>query len=296
VLAGAYVDSTGGGALCKASGCAMMLGRDGRERFGEPSASENPTTLLNGVTLIFRVTPTDEEDIERLPEGIPAMCWWQGHFPPISASRYPNGDYNCNMLPTMEGKECLELGHEKAYAECRRRVLAEWHYIQDDFPEFRRYRLSWVAPALGIRESTRVLGEYVLTEHDLRAGLSGQQHADIVTIADHSVDRHGSSSSAWEMKEPYGVPYRCLIPLGFHNLLIACRGASFSSLAASSCRLSRTMIQLGQAAGIAAAVATDAGVDVAAAPAELLRAALRAEHVQLEWPLSEDLRAYLQDA
>jgi hypothetical protein len=55
-----------------------------------------------------------------------------------------------------------------------------------------------------------------------------------------------------QMLEAYGVPYRCLIPKGFDNLLVAGRGAGFSHIAASSCRLSRTMMSIGHAAGFAA--------------------------------------------
>ena len=48
---------------------------------------------------------------------------------------------------------------------------------------------------------------------------------------------------------PWGVPLRCLQPNEVENLLVACRGASFSSLAASACRLQRTMKEMGEAAG-----------------------------------------------
>jgi hypothetical protein len=92
------------------------------------------------------------------------------------------------------------------------------------------------------------------------------------------------------------VPYRCLIPKGRSNLLIACRAASFSSLAASSCRLSRTMLELGEAAGTAVALAKELKVALPAVPPDRLRAALRTQHVQLEFPLSAELRAYVQQA
>jgi hypothetical protein len=210
-------------------------------------------------------------------------------------NHYPGGDLNVNMLPTMEGSEFRRLPHAEALAECRRRVRAEWHHVQQVFPEFQGYRLSWVAPELGVREGPRVVGEYVLTEHDLRAGLSGQRHADIIAVADHALDTHDSGSGGCgELQEPYGIPYRCLIPRGFGNLLVACRGASFSSLAASSCRLARTMMQLGQAAGSAAAIAKRRRVSVREAPPEALRECLREQHVQLEWPLTDDLRRHLR--
>ena len=95
-------------------------------------------------------------------------------------NHYPNGDLNINMLPTMDGEEFLRRGYQAAYAECRRRVLAHWHDLQTRYEEFRRYRITWIAPALGVRETRRIVGEYVLTEHDVRGGLSQQKHPDII--------------------------------------------------------------------------------------------------------------------
>ncbi len=294
VSARAYVDGTGGGELCKACGCEVMYGQESAGRFGEEGAPEQPNSLTNGATLIFRIAPADTKAVEPLPEGIPDKCWW-GSFPAMSAVQYPNGGYNCNMLPTMSGEELAKMASAAAYEECRRRVYAFWNHVQRGWPEFQRYRIAWLAPALGVRETTRLVGEYVLTLHDLRAGISKQQHPDIVTIADHSIDRHGTGGLGGEVMEPYGVPYRCLIPKGFKNLLISCRGASFSSIAASSCRLSRTMMQLGQAAGTAAAIAQEQGIGLPDVPPEILRARLREQHVQLEWPMSEDIKAYIND-
>lgn len=112
------------------------------------------------------------------------------------------------------------------------------------------------------------------------------------------MDTHGRSTGragCSEMEEPYGVPYRCLIPKGFQNLLIASRAAGFSSLAASSCRLSRTMIQLGQAAGTAACLAARDNTTLPQIQPDLLRTALRAQHVQLEFPMTEALTEYLKN-
>ena len=293
VTADAFVDATGDGALCQACGCEIMRGPESRARFDEPSAPEVADDRINGVTLIFRITPAESTDVEALPDEVPAHCWWADSFPAVSMVHYPNGDINVNMLPTMQGITFREMGYARAYAECRRRVYAQWHHLQAQYAEFRRYRIAWIAPALGVRETVRVVGKYVLTEHDLRAGLSRQRHTDIVALADHAMDHHGEGGSYGELREPYGVPYRCLIPQGFRNLLIACRAASFSSLAASSCRLSRTMIQLGQAAGTAVALAQHLGGSLPDVPATALQASLRAQHVQLAHPLSDDLRAHL---
>jgi len=294
LVADYHVDATGDGLLCMTAGCPTMTGQESRDRFGEPHAPANATARVNGVTLIYRVTPAPAPRVEPLPAGVPEGCWWAGGFPSAQINQYPNGDLNVNMLPTIDGAEFLRRGYSESVEECRRRVLAHWHYLQSGFAEFRNFRLSWMAPALGIRESRRVVGEYVLTEHDLVAGVNGQKHPDIICLADHIADTHGSHARGHgEPREPYGVPYRCLIPKGQRNLLVACRAASFSSIAASSCRLSRTMMQLGQAAGTAVALARQLKLDLPDVPAGRLRAALRAQHVQLDHPLPAELREYL---
>ncbi|MFP4250858.1 MAG: FAD-dependent oxidoreductase, partial [Armatimonadota bacterium] len=175
----------------------------------------------------------------------------------------------------------------------RRRVLAHWHYVQSEFPEFRGFRLTWIAPEVGLREERRVIGEHVLTEHDLLAGLSSQRHPDIIAIADHAMDLHGEGGGCRELTEPYGVPFRCLVAKGMRNVLVASRASSFSSIAASSCRLSRTMMQLGQAAGTAAAMGVQRGTDAREVSPDDLREALSEQHVQLEWPTPKELHEAL---
>jgi hypothetical protein len=298
VRASFYVDSTADAKLCQASGCELMKGQEGIETFGEPDAPAQPSTKVNAVTLIYRVTQRDHATVDPLPPDVPSECWWQSRFPFSLNSTYPNGDLNINMLPTMQGDEFLEFGYPAAYAECRRRVLAHWHFLQNHpgFPEFQRYAISWIAPALGVRETVRVVGEHILTEHDILAGISRQTDPDIITLADHAMDRHGEGGGCVELREPYGVPYRCLLPKGIDNLLIACRGASFSSIAASSCRLSRTMMSLGHAAGTACAVAAKMSVSLREVPVDELRRRLREEHVEFEWPRSASEIGRLKNA
>ncbi|AHF94646.1 hypothetical protein OPIT5_22640 [Opitutaceae bacterium TAV5] len=299
VTASCFVDATADIVLGRRAGCATSLGQEPRSLYGEPGAPLTPGPFINGVTLCYRVSPAGEAGVEPLPPDIPRHCWWNEGFPVASCARYPGGDYNINSLPTMDGCEAMRLGYADAYAECRRRIRAHWHHLQTTFTEFQRYRLASVAPALGVREGPRLLGRYVLTEHDLVAGLAGQRHDDIIALADHAKDTHGNEtgrSGARELAAPYGVPFRCLLPLEFDNLMVACRGASFSSVAVSSCRLSRTMMQLGQAAGTAAALAIrhrcDSPADVSPG---LLRESLIGQHVELSWPRSEEMVRYLDE-
>jgi hypothetical protein len=129
---------------------------------------------------------------------------------------------------------------------------------------FDTHKRVWMSPALGVRETHRLVGRYVLKEQDVDAGLAAQEHDDIVAISDHSVDFHGARPSREVPNGPYGIPFRCLLPKEVDNLLVACRGASFSSIGASTCRLSRTMMVLGQAAGTAAALFGAGAIDTEA--------------------------------
>jgi hypothetical protein len=289
-----WIDSAGG-AVCHALSCETLRGADPRCRFNESGAPAEVTDEVNGVTLIYKVMPGYTEAIEPLPPGVPSECWWGPHFPPMSCVQYPNMGRNCNMLPTMQGKEYVALGCQAAYDECVRRVKAYWHFLQTHWPEFRTYRMTWIAPMLGIREDRRVVCERMLTENDILCGLNRQTDPDIVTLTDHPFDRHGEGGGCGELDEPYGVPYRCLIPKGWHNLLVAGRAAGFSSIAASSCRLTRTMMQLGQAAGTAIVLGKRGNLTLPDVNPHELRENLRRQHVQLEWPMSEGLTRHLSE-
>lgn len=295
-----FIDSTDNAYLCDAVGAQLCSGQESQEVYGEPHAPLETTQKLNGVSLIYRMGERDGKDGQ--PEDAeldrPAeRCWWADDFPLASIVQYPNGDFNVNMLPTMEGAEFAAYGsYEAAYAECQKRAVAHFHHITESYPPYRNYVIKWVAPRLGVREGHRVVAMYQLTQHDLMKGLSGQNHPDIIAIADHPMDTHGSSTKragCVELEQPYGIPFRSLIPKGFSNLLIASRAAGFSSLAASSCRLTRTMMQLGQAAGTAAWLAREQDTSFTELDTSELRERLRQQHVQLTYPMEADLKEYL---
>ena len=272
VRANVVVDAAG--VVCARMGCDMMRGREAKAAFGEPGAPDRANEDVNGATLIYRVTPLADGAEERhaLPPGVPEACWW-GRFPVAFCCEYPSGDVGINMLPTISGAQLRGMDDAGAMRECRRRVHAHWRWIQGRWPAFRRYRLKEMASVLARRETWRVRGEYVLNQNDLIAGIGGQTHGDIIALADHAMDSHGGGPGG-ELKAPYGIPYRCLLPLGTSNVLIAGRCASFSSIAASSCRLSRTMMQLGEAAGAAAHLASARAVPLRAVPAADIRLAM----------------------
>jgi NAD(P)-dependent dehydrogenase (short-subunit alcohol dehydrogenase family) len=267
IRAAVFIDCTGGAYLCQAAGCAVMLGEDAKSRFNEPSAGDKPRRIVNALILGYRIRRSDNPKIQ---PAVPDLTCRGGY-----AFRVPSGDMLVNPCGgMMRGIELIDRGYAETMEECKRRVKAHWHWLQKT--EYPQYEFVSYAPMLGIRESYRVVGEYVLREQDLVAGVKKQPHPDVIAIADHPLDTHGAGGVRRKVATPYGIPYRCLVPKGgWTNLLIACRGASFSHIAASSCRLSRTMMQLGHAAGLAAAQAVRTGcavgdVDVVAIQKQLL--------------------------
>ncbi len=251
VEANLFIDATADIYLARAAGCRTAIGVEAREVYNEPTAPKQPGLVLNNASLCYRITPLKDGEtpqIQSLPDEVDIA-----HIRPVTSIRtYPNGDLNMNPLHMMSGVEAYEL-EKSAYEEAEKRIYAHWHMLQTDY-EFDRWRLVWISPMLGVRESYRLIGQYVLREQDLETGLEAQTDPDIIAFADHALDFHGVRPSRQLTNGPYGIPFRCLLTKEIDNLLVACRGASFSSIAASSCRLSRTMMVLGQAAGTAAAL------------------------------------------
>ena len=239
------------GLLAAASRCHLLLGSEPHSVFQEPDAPETPTVgNLNGVTLIFRVARTDAPGIDPVPEHLAERELAVS----MVAVEYPNGDLCCNMLPTLRGAEFLALGENAARQLGEERVRIYWHTMQKEYELLRHYTLQSFAAKLGVRESFRTLCEAMLTEHDVLNGIAGQDQRDWVVMSDHQLDRHGAGGPARPVR-PYGISYRSLLPKGKDNLLVAGKIGGFSCLAATSCRLSRTIMRLGEAAGFAAALA-----------------------------------------
>jgi hypothetical protein len=111
------------------------------------------------------------------------------------------------------------------------------------------YKLVHIYDA-GVRESYRLIGKYVLKEQDLRAGKPTElQTKRVVAIADHAMDIHGEGAMCNELDRPYEIPIECAMTNEFDNLFVCCRGSSFSHIAASSVRLTRTLLSMGEGVG-----------------------------------------------
>lgn len=240
------------GAVAQSVGCELMH-------------SDRP----NGASLIYRAARSAAAS--SAPPPAPPACWWAKRYPSAFCMTLPNGDVAVNMLPTISGEDVKRLGPQAAYDEARKRVEAHWLWMQTKWPVFSGWKICRLSDRLALRETFRVRGDYVLTGDDVRRGV---RPPDEIASADHALDAHGGAGFGGELKAPYGIPYRCLIAVGKENLLLAGRIASFDSIAATSCRLSRTMMKLGEAAGAAAALAVQGGKPIRTVGAAEIRAVM----------------------
>jgi len=247
-----FVDSSGDIVLARKAGCGYSFGTDDKNDYNEPSCGER-TDSVNGVSYIFRLRKTDDENyIDEIPEkylNADIEKWKNEKMKKVISCffLYPNGDINVNMLPTMEGREYFHYGENADYIG-QARVYAYWNYLQKN-KNMKGYKLIKIFDA-GIRESYRLKGKYVFTENDIRqAEHKKQTIGRTIAIADHTLDIHGENGLARLLYHYYEIPLECAMTNEFENLFVACRGASFSHIASSSVRLTRTMLSMGEGVG-----------------------------------------------
>lgn len=158
----------------------------------------------------------------------------------------------------------------QAEIDGRQKSLRNIAWLREHIPGFEHCFVVAQFP-LGVRESRRIVGDYVLTEEDLR---QGRRFDDAIGQNNMPLDCH-KPGGAWSfdlLAAPHDIPYRCLLPAGVENLLVAGRCISMDHVALSSLRKVPSCMVTGQAAGTAAALAARAGLT----PRQLAVATLQA--------------------
>jgi glycine/D-amino acid oxidase-like deaminating enzyme len=151
---------------------------------------------------------------------------------------------------------------------CQRRVHAIWQFLRNRFPAFSESRVVEVASQLGVRESRRIHGLATLTEDTV---LGAVKHPDGVSKCCWYMDLHDGqdkhpldeyrASRRPPVGDYYEVPYGCMVPQGMDGLLVAGRCISSTRPANGSVRLQPTCMNLGQAAGTAAALCCQRNIE-----------------------------------
>jgi ribulose 1,5-bisphosphate synthetase/thiazole synthase len=174
-----------------------------------------------------------------------------------------------------------------ALSEAERRGRAQameyTRFLADFVPGFGHAKPAWMSRRIGVRESRRVVGRYWLVRDDV---LSGRRFPDGIAQAGGPIEVHGRGTGTdWAYVEggaTYDIPYRCLLPADLDGMLVAGRCLSASHDAHASARNMAQCMAMGQAAGTAAALAADAGIDPAGLDAQAVRKQLVADGALLD--------------
>ncbi|MGD9944064.1 MAG: FAD-dependent oxidoreductase [Burkholderiaceae bacterium] len=172
-----------------------------------------------------------------------------------------------------------------AEVEGRRQVVDYLRFLRTKVPGFENAYVLDVAPQLGIRETRRLLGEYVLSQDDV---LGCADFDDSIGVNGWPLEKHVAGDVLWEwppipQSRGYNqLPYRMLLPRraaagGVDNLLVAGRCASMTHEGQSAARVSGACFVMGHAAGAAAALACRDGGSPHDVDVHALQQVLRAQ-------------------
>jgi 2-polyprenyl-6-methoxyphenol hydroxylase-like FAD-dependent oxidoreductase len=154
----------------------------------------------------------------------------------------------------------------RAELECRRLVMEEADRLKTVVPSFEEAYVSLIAHQLGITESRRLTGEYVLRREDL-----GRAFPDTVARTGH-----------WTKYDcVYNIPYRSLLPRGLANLLVAGRCISVDHRTHHATKEIPACMATGEATGTAAALAARQGIGPKELDVPLLQKRLREQGASL---------------
>lgn len=173
----------------------------------------------------------------------------------------------------------------ESYTRCeivaRRQMRVVTEYLRRFVPGFAKAEVDKVAPFTGIRESRVIRGKYILTAEDI---LGGKHFDDKICLAGYPVDIHhaqGGDCSMYFCEDAYEIPYRVLVPANVGGLLVAGRCSSMNHEAMAATRVMSTCMALGEAAGTAARLSLETGVEVDAVDIPLLQKTLVSQGVKL---------------
>lgn len=162
--------------------------------------------------------------------------------------------FNCPRVTHVNGATAEDL--TRVQVQGRRTIPKIMEFCHRYLAGFDNAYLAFTAPMVGVRESRRIVGEYVLSAEDFRLA---RKFEDGIAKSCYPIDIHNPSGVGVSLEklppgEYHEVPYRCLVPLGVDNLLVAGRCISATFEAQAAIRIEATCRAMGEAAGAAAAL------------------------------------------
>lgn len=187
----------------------------------------------------------------------------------------------------------------RAEIETQRQTMQVMLFLKKYIPGFETARIISAPYQVGIRETRHIKGAYVLNQNDV---LEGRDFEDQIGRGAYPLDVHdvkpgsemlgrvvkGNSTTLHTIFKSYGIPARCLIPLGVENVTVGGRSISATHAAAGSIRGQSVCMATGHAAGTMAALAAMKGISPLNLPISELQAVLRSQGAILERSIKID--------
>jgi hypothetical protein len=253
-----FIDCSGDGDLAAWRGAPYEVG-DGKGGMLYPSTmyrigGVDPHKAGNAWELIPKLMEEAERSGRRFPRKKPIVrpqpnpAEWRANLTQI---RNPDGS-------AVSGIDVEQLAYGEI--EGRRQVRDTFEFIRSVTPGFERAYIADIAPQIGIRETRRVRGEYLLSEDDV---LDCVDFPDAIGVNGWPVEEHVAGNVEFRFQTGARgfnqLPYRMIVPLKVENLLVAGRCASMTHGGQSAARVSGPCFVMGQAAGAAAHLALQSG-------------------------------------
>ncbi len=267
-----FIDATGDGVLMAEAGCAYQLGR---EQDG----------LCQPMTTCFRMCGVDVElfraERPRLQE-LYKEAQARGEIKNprediLTFTGIGEGVLHFNTTRVVKEDPTDPFAVSRAEIVARRQIHEIVEFLKKNSKAFEHATLVSVATEIGVRESRKLLGEYVLTADDL---LSLTMFEDAVALGNYDIDIHnpagtGTNIHYFKEGEYYSIPYRSFLPKELDNLLVAGRCLSATHEAQAAVRVMPICACMGDAVGTAIALAKKTGknthtVDVQAVRKKLI--------------------------
>ena len=297
-----YIDCTGDGDL------AYMAGADFES--GNPESGElQPATMcfeLGGVDInAYLKGPALHVHIN--PDSPVWDALASGKYPLISDEHICQNEIGDSVVGFNAGHlwhvdNCDSASVSSAMVKGRMMADEYRKFLSDRLPEaFAKSFVSATSSLMGIRETRRILGDYVLTVEDYnnRASFADEigrnaYYLDVHASADEAIKNKQDmpeeiAVSQYKAGESHGIPYRCLLPRKLENVLVAGRCISTDRLVNGSTRVMPVCLVTGEAAGTAAAIAVSYKINLREINTDLLRSRLRENGAWLPEIKTEDM-------
>lgn len=269
------VDATGDGDVCFFAGCPMEKGRE-EDGFLSPMTS---LFVIGGVDVdAVRAYQKENRGWRHLLEEGHAAGYVVPDRMGMTPTVYPGSVFvnhsGTKRTGTLDGTDPRD--QTRAERIMRQQAVDVVRLLRDrQIPGFENAYLQQVSPWAGVRETRRIVGEYILTEEDAKTG---------ARFPDAIARRFGFLDIGfvrYEPMTPHDVPYRALLPKRVENVLAAGRIISTTHVAMSAGKSMGNCMATGHAAGVAAALSIRENMAPRSLRIALVQDALEADGVEL---------------